>query len=212
MQLQACHHGRQAGAGVDADAVRLDPEINSRQNKKAGGDDPPAFFYAVRNQTAETSISASVFSTTSSFVTPGASSTSFRPASDTSITPRSVMMRSTTRTPVMGRLHCLRIFGEVLPSLAVATCSITTTTRLTPATRSIAPPMPLTILPGIIQLARSPYCDTCMAPRMARLILPPRIMPNESAELKNDEPSMVVTVCLPALIRSASTLSSVGRG
>ena len=28
-------------------------------------------------------------------------------------------------------------------------------------TRSMAPPMPFTILPGIIQLARSPYRDTC---------------------------------------------------
>jgi hypothetical protein len=35
-------------------------------------------------------------------------------------------------------------------------CSITTMIFLTPATRSIAPPMPLIILPGIIQLAMSP--------------------------------------------------------
>ena len=66
-----------------------------------------------------------------------------------------------------------------MPSLAM--CSITTTTRLTPATRSIAPPMPFTILPGIIQLARSPFSETCIAPRMARSICPPRIMANESA-------------------------------
>jgi hypothetical protein len=44
--------------------------------------------------------------------------------------------------------------------------------------------MPLTILPGIIQFARSPFSDTCIAPRIARLILPPRIIANESAELK----------------------------
>ena len=44
-----------------------------------------------------------------------------------------------------------------MPSLAV--CSMTTRTRWTPETRSIAPPMPLTILPGIIQLARSPCSD-----------------------------------------------------
>ncbi|KAG1369003.1 hypothetical protein G6F59_018754 [Rhizopus arrhizus] len=72
--------------------------------------------------------------------------------------------------------------------------------------------MPLTILPGIIQLARSPFSDTCIAPRMARLILPPRIIANESADEKIDEPGNVVTVCLPALIRSASTSSSVGNG
>ena len=61
---------------------------------------------------------------------------------------------------------------------------MTTTTRLTPATRSIAPPMPLTSLPGIIQLARSPFSETSMAPRIAMSILPPRIIPNESAEEK----------------------------
>src|SRR5262249_60439759 len=59
-----------------------------------------------------------------------------------------------------------------LCSPPLAQCSINTTTRLTPATRSIAPPMPLTSLPGIIQLARSPCSDTCMAPSNARLIWP----------------------------------------
>ena len=72
--------------------------------------------------------------------------------------------------------------------------------------------MPLTILPGIIQLARSPFALTCIAPRMARLILPPRIIAKESALAKIDEPGRVVTVCLPALIRSGSTSSSVGKG
>ncbi len=61
---------------------------------------------------------------------------------------------------------------------------MTTTTFLTPATRSIAPPMPFTILPGIIQLARSPFWETCMAPRMERSIWPPRIIAKESAEEK----------------------------
>ena len=41
---------------------------------------------------------------------------------------------------------------------------------------------------------------------------PPRIIANESADEKIDEPGSVVTVCLPALIRSASTSSSVGDG
>ncbi|MNT94334.1 hypothetical protein D3C72_2359920 [compost metagenome] len=68
--------------------------------------------------------------------------------------------------------------------------------------------MPLTILPGIIQLARSPLSVTCMAPRMDRLILPPRIMANDWSLPKMAEPFMVVTVCLPALIRSGSTSSS----
>src|SRR5450830_1327684 len=43
-------------------------------------------------------------------VTPGASSTTLRPSGVTSITARSVMMRSTTPTPVSGSVHCGRIF------------------------------------------------------------------------------------------------------
>src|SRR5690606_825287 len=162
--------------------------------------------------TADTSNLARVLACTSSTVTPGASSVSFRPSSVTSITPRSVMMRSTTPTPVSGSVHSGSSLISSVPSFFLATCSISTTTRPTPATRSMAPPMPLTILPGIIQLARSPFSETCMAPRMARLILPPRIIANESADEKNDEPGSVVTVCLPALIRSGSTSSSVGNG
>ena len=73
-----------------------------------------------------------------------------------------------------------------LPSRA--TCSISTMTLRAPWTRSIAPPMPLTILPGIIQLARSPVAETCIAPRIAASILPPRIMPKLVAESKKDAP------------------------
>jgi hypothetical protein len=102
--------------------------------------------------------------------------------------------------------------GRPLPSFFFATCSIRMITRFTPATRSIAPPMPLTILPGIIQLARSPFSLTCIAPRMLRLILPPRIIAKLSWLPKIEVPGSVVTVCLPALIRSASTSSSVGNG
>jgi hypothetical protein len=72
--------------------------------------------------------------------------------------------------------------------------------------------MPLTILPGIIQLARSPFSLTCIAPRMDRLILPPRIIAKLSWLPKMLLPGSVVTVCLPALMRSASTSSSVGKG
>ena len=89
----------------------------------------------------------------------------------------------------------------------MATCSISTITRLAPWTRSIAPPIPLTILPGIIQFAMSPAAETCMAPRIAASILPPRIIPKEVAESKNDAPRRSVTVSLPALIRSGSSPS-----
>ena len=83
-------------------------------------------------------------------------------------------------------------------------------TRAAPCTRSIAPPMPLTILPGTIQLARSPFFDTCMPPRTAVSMWPPRIIPNDSAESKYAAPGLTVTVSLPALMRSASTASSAG--
>jgi len=53
------------------------------------------------------------------------------------------MIVPTTPLPVIGSVQVLRIFG--LPSFAQ--CSITATTRFTPATRSIAPPGPFTILP-----------------------------------------------------------------
>src|SRR5690606_12045835 len=145
---------------------------------------------------------------TSSTPTPGASSTSANPSGVTSTTARSVMTRCTTPVPVRGRSQRATSFG--LPSLAV--CSIRTLTRRAPCTRSMAPPMPLTILPGIIQFARSPEDDTCMAPSTAASMCPPRIMPKDSAESKNDAPGRTVTVSLPALIRSASSSSSRGEG
>ncbi len=72
----------------------------------------------------------------------------------------------------------------------------------------MAPPMPFTILPGIIQLARSPFSATCMAPRIDRSMWPPRIIAKESAEEKKLEVGNWVMVCLPALIRSGSSSPS----
>ena len=92
-------------------------------------------------------------------------------------TPSSVISRSTTPAPVSGRLHSLSSLGA--PDFSQ--WSMTTTTRFTPATRSMAPPMPLTILPGTIQLARSPFWATCMPPKIDRAIWPPRIIAKESA-------------------------------
>ncbi len=45
-----------------------------------------------------------------------------------------------------------------------------------------------------------------MAPRIATSIWPPRIIPKHVAESKNAAPGSTVTVSLPALIRSGSTL------
>ena len=92
------------------------------------------------------------------------------------------------------------------------TWSIITMTLPAPWTRSIAPPMPLTIAPGIIQLERSPDCDTCIAPSTATSTFPPRIIANESEEPKNAAPGAAVMVSLPALIISGSSCSRVGYG
>src|ERR1700741_3140239 len=150
----------------------------------------------------------SVFATTSSILTPGAVSIRCRPSSATSMTARSVKIRFTQRLPVSGSVQCSTIFA--LPSLAV--CSIITKTCSTPCSRSIAPPMPLIILPGTVQLARSPAAETCMAPSTAMSRCPPRMIPNEDDEQKNAAPGNVVTVSLPALIRSASRFSRRGYG
>src|SRR5699024_11108487 len=93
-----------------------------------------------------TSNSASVFSLTSSTVAPSCSSTSFMAPSSKSNTARSVMRRSTTRSPVRGSSHSFLIFA----SPCLLTWSMMTTTFLAPATRSMAPPMPFTSTPGII--------------------------------------------------------------
>ncbi len=60
-------------------------------------------------------------------------------------------------------------------------------------TRSIAPPMPLTILPGIIQLARSPNLETCMAPKIVTSTWPPLIMAKLKSLPKNAAPGNAVT-------------------
>src|SRR5690606_15219197 len=86
---------------------------------------------------------ADVAARTSATLTPGARSRSTRPADVTSITARSVITRSTTPRPVSGRVHS----GSSLAEPSLATCSIRTTIRCAPWTRSIAPPIPLTMAP-----------------------------------------------------------------
>ena len=74
--------------------------------------------------------------------------------------------------------------GRIFEPPPLVVCSMAMMTRLAPATRSIAPPMPLTILPGTIQLARLPSASTSSAPSTVTSMWPPRIMANESALLK----------------------------
>src|SRR5437773_2743518 len=83
---------------------------------------------------------------TASTVVSGATSRRSRPSAVTSITAISVTIRFTQCWPVRGSVQRSRILG--LPSLAA--CSMVTTTRLAPETRSMAPPIPFTIFPGII--------------------------------------------------------------
>ncbi len=60
-------------------------------------------------------------------------------------------------------------------------CSLTMYTVLAPVTRSMAPPMPASILPGTIQLAMLPFSSTWSVPRKVASRWPPRIMANEVA-------------------------------
>src|SRR5450631_3555068 len=122
-------------------------------------------------------IVASVLDCTSRAETPGASSCRRIPSGVTSSTQMSVITRWTTRAPVRGNEQAFKIFG--CPDFVM--CSMRTTTRWTPATKSIAPPMPFISLPGTIQFARSLNSETCIAPRIARSICPPRIMAKDSA-------------------------------
>src|SRR5207253_229272 len=111
------------------------------------------------------------------------------------------------------RLVSRRIFSydrvlddRVTLGAAVSAGTLSATQRLS-ATSNGTP-----VLARIIQFAMSPESVTSKAPRMARSMWPPRICPNESALEKNAEPGIVVMVCFPALIRSASTSFSLGNG
>ena len=69
------------------------------------------------------------------------------------MTARSVITRFTTLLPVSGNVQASSSFWFTVLGL----CAPSTRARGSrPRTRSIAPPMPFTRFPGIIQLARSP--------------------------------------------------------
>ena len=61
-------------------------------------------------------------------------------------------------------------FGNNLLSPFLLTCCMATIIFFADATRSIAPPIPFTILPGIFQLAISPFSDTSIAPKIVKSI------------------------------------------
>ena len=110
--------------------------------------------------------------------------------------------------PVNGKLHC----GNNFELPALSQCCMATMMFFALATKSIAPPMPLTILPGTFQFAMSPFSLTSMAPKIVRSTFWARIIPKLMALSKIEEPSRNVTVCFPALIKSASSSPSKGKG
>ena len=90
------------------------------------------------------------------------------------------MITSASSAPVSGNVHAFRSLEA--PSLEQ--CSLTMLTTLAPVMRSIAPPMPASILPGTIQLAMLPFSSTCSVPRKVASTWPPRIIANDVAESK----------------------------
>ena len=119
----------------------------------------------------------------------------------------SVTTKSTGRSEVKGSEHCLTIFG-----LPLAVCCMATTTRFAPDTRSIAPPMPGTILPGIIQFASRPCASTCKPPSTVMSRWPPRINPKDIALSKVLAPGSALTGRPAASVRVGCAMPSSGMG
>ena len=111
---------------------------------------------------------APVLAIISSVETPGALSSNRKPFSVISITASSVTIFFTHFVPVSGNVHC---FNNLL-SPAGLVCIIATIIFFALATRSMAPPTPFTILPGIVQLAMSPLSITSTDPNPVRAICP----------------------------------------
>ena len=146
-------------------------------------------------------------------LTPGASSSSLRPDLVTSSTPRSVMIRLTTPTPVSGRLHsgqdlqvdrAVLLLGRVLHDDDHALDAGDEVHRAAHALDHLAGDHPV----GEVAVSRHLHGAEDRRGRCGRRGSCAKL----SADEKKLEPGSVVTVCLPALIRSASTSSSVGNG
>ena len=148
---------------------------------------------------------ASVAACTCSTVNSGCISVRTMPSGVISMTPISVIIISTWPAAVRGRVHSFKILGAPF-----WVCSIVRITRFAPTTRSIAPPIPGAIFPGIIQLARLPFSSTCNAPRKETLTWPPRMMAKDVAESKVQAPGVNVMKPPPALMRFLSSSPSAG--
>jgi len=123
------------------------------------------------------------------------------------MTASSVTTMSTARADVNGNVQHLTTFDFPL-----ALCCIATTTRFAPETRSIAPPIPGTILPGIIQFASRPCTSICRPPSTVRSTWPPRIRPNDIALSNVHAPGIAPTGIPPASVSRACTMPSSGTG
>lgn len=84
-------------------------------------------------------------------------------------------------------------------------CCITMITLDPLFTKSIAPPIPWTFLPGTSQLAISHVLLTCNAPSMVMSRWPPRIIANDYELEKHEPPGKISSGCFPALIKSGSS-------
>src|SRR5882724_8650615 len=112
------------------------------------------------------------------------------------------MTRWTQARAVTGSVTCATSLG--LPSLATWLCR--TTTRLAPAARSMAPPMPVMSLPGTVQFARSPVhanwtvpgkLITGMGGAMELAAGAKRVVVLQSHVAKDGKPKLVAEVTLP---------------
>jgi len=101
----------------------------------------------------------------------------------------------TTPFAVNGKVHDSKIFLSMAPVfLFLAECYITTITLDPQATKSMAPPIPLTNLPGIIQLAISQDWLTWRDPKIVKSRCPPLIIEKDWDDENNDPPGKIVTV------------------
>lgn len=158
------------------------------------------------------SILNSVYFWTSSKVKPSAISVSTSLPCRFSNTAFYVMTRLAFDLPVKGNQQLSTSLNRALSLAFSALCCMTTITLEPQFTKSIAPPIPLATLPGIIQLAISPVLLTCSAPNMVMSRCPPLIIAKDSDDEKKDPPGSTVIVSLPAFIKSASSWPRLGYG
>src|SRR5690606_32225341 len=201
---QALDHG---GAEVDGGHIGQRALETANRGARGGNDDDVLHDgYSARSKVISGTCSGTirrpaVFSMISSTLTPGARSRRTKAPSSISREARSVSTLRMQPAPVSGsEQRSSNLDSPFLEAWVMVTMMFSA-----PATRSIAPPMPLTSLPGIIQEAMLPCTSTSKAPSTVRSTWPPRIMAKDWAESKMAAPGRAVTVCLPALIMSASS-------